>query len=332
MVHARAWLATAALIGVLAGCEQDPRIPYIPPTLANWPQPYRGVAGLKIHVFVTGFLRLPEAMLLRGGSLTRTRDLPVPAVLIEHPKQGLVLFNTGMAPLRPDETPAPSDWTQLVGVQRLRGTALTTQMQQAGMKPQAVRWVVMSTLDANHAGAAAQFPEARVVVAKREHEHARQAPSGYTPDDFAAVANWKFIDFEPPQPLGTFLAHVDLFGDASCLLIDASGPTPGTMALLVRLAQRPLLLADDLAAVEESLRYTAMPASVQDRTLWWNNIWRLKRFADLAPELLVMPGYDVTAVQAAGLKDVVVHPFSPPPASTTTSPTPALWRRLLPSS
>ena len=39
-----------------AGCEQDRRVPYVPPTLANWPQPYRGVAGLKIHIFVTGYL------------------------------------------------------------------------------------------------------------------------------------------------------------------------------------------------------------------------------------------------------------------------------------
>src|ERR1043166_2442216 len=88
------------LAASLSGCEEEQRVPYIPPALASWPQPYRGVAGLKIHVFVTGTLRVPEALILRSGNLTKTRDLPIPVVLIEHPKQGLVLFNTGLDPKR----------------------------------------------------------------------------------------------------------------------------------------------------------------------------------------------------------------------------------------
>jgi hypothetical protein len=49
----------------------------------------------------------------------------------------------------------------------LPGEALKAQMQRAGLKPEAVRWIVLSNLRAAHTGAAEGFPNARVVVATR---------------------------------------------------------------------------------------------------------------------------------------------------------------------
>ena len=102
------------------------------------------------------------------------------------------------------------------------------------------------------------------MVAQAEREYARQATSGYAPGDMDDIANWKFVDFDGARPLGTFAAHIDLFGDGSCLLIDAAGTTPGTLAMLVRLPHQPLLLADDMAAVVENVRYATQPASAVD--------------------------------------------------------------------
>jgi N-acyl homoserine lactone hydrolase len=330
VVSLRAWVVTLALCGcALAACEEERRVPYIPPTLANWPQPYHGVAGLKLHVFVTGYLDIAEALVLRGGSLTRVRHLPVPALLIEHPKQGLVLFNTGIGAQPP--TPAASGgWLDVLSGVTEHGEGLKTQLQRAGFRPDAVHWVVLSTMRADHTGGVESFPSARVVVAKTEYDYARQAPTGYVAADFDDVASWKFIDFDAAKPLGTFLAHVDLFGDGSCVLLDASGATPGTLALLLRLPHQPVLLADDLAGVEESLRYAAQPAAVFDMDQWWDHIWRLKRLKDLVPELIVLPGHDVEAARRAPNKDIVFHE---PPSRTPTgdaTPTPDLLHRLIP--
>ena len=317
-------------LGVLAGagCEQQERVPYISPTLANWPQPYRGVAGLKVHVFTTGVLRVPDALVLRGGSLTTTRELPVYAVLIEHPKQGLVLFNTGLDPKSATTQTLPANWLGMISSAVSRGDGVQTQMEAAGFKRDAVRWIVLSSLHFDHTGEIKAFANARVVVAKAERDYAREGPSGYAPADFDEVANWKFVDFELTPPLATFRAHVDLFGDGSCLLLDASGTTPGTMALLVRLPHRPLLLAGDLAPVEETVHYAARLASVYDMERWWDHIWRLKRFKDLVPELIVFPGHDVGPVRAAGAKEIIIHPYKPPEAQITA--TPDRLQRLIP--
>jgi N-acyl homoserine lactone hydrolase len=328
VVSLRIWVVALALGGLgLAGCEQERRVPYIPPTLANWPQPYHGVAGLKVHVFVTGYLDIPEALVLRGGSLTRTRRLPIPAVLIEHPKQGLVLFNTGTG-AQPGT--ASGGWLDLLESATARGEGVKAQLQRAGFRPDAVHWVVLSTMRADHTGEVESFPNARVVVAKAEYEYARQAPAGYAARDFDDVASWKFLDFEAAKPLGTFLAHVDLFGDGSCLALDASGTTPGTLALLLRLPRQPVLLADDLAAVEENLRYAAQPAAVADMDEWWDHIWRLKRLKDRVPELIVLLGHDVEAARRATTKEIIFHEPPPSRIAGQPTPTPDLLHRLIP--
>jgi N-acyl homoserine lactone hydrolase len=337
LARSHAAILLAVCLFTLSGCEQDLRVPYIPPRLANWPQPYHGVSGLKLHVFNTGYLRVDEAAVLRGGGLTRTRDLPVPAFLIEHPKRGLVLFNTGLSPAANGDSasaasPIWPSWLNLVRVDAVPGDDLQSQLQKAGFKPAAVRWIVQSNLRFDHTGELERFPNARVVVAKAEREYAQQSPNGYRPDQFDDVANWKFIDFQSAEPVATFTAHVDLFGDASCLLIDASGSTPGTMALLVRLPQQPVLLADDMAAVQENVRYAAQPAAVFDRREWWDHIWRLKKFKDLVSDLVVVPGHDLAPLQSAHAKGVIVHEFRPPEAEAHPTATPNAWQQIFPLS
>lgn len=321
-----ALLCAAICTAVAGGCEDDLRVPYIPPTLANWPQPYHGVAGVKVHIFNTGYLRVPEALVLRGGSVTRKRDLAVPAVLIEHPQQGVVLFNTGLNP-KPDEA---SSWWDLLGMEVLPGKDLKSQMQDAGFKPEAVRWIVMSSLRFDRTGEMKAFPNARVVVTKAEQEYARHGGRGYQLSAFDDIANWKFIDFASATGLATFPVHVDLFGDGSCLLLDASGSTPGALALLIRVRQQPLLLADGFAAVEEQVRYAAKPAAAADLRQWWDHIWRVKRFKDLVPELVVVPGHDLAQISVQHAENIIVHPFAQASTDTSPPPTAGVLERIMP--
>jgi N-acyl homoserine lactone hydrolase len=313
----------------LTGCEPDLRVPYIPPTLANWPQPYAGIDGLTVDVFIVGTIRAPEAAVLRGGSVLRTREMPVIAAVIRHPRHGLIVCNTGIK--EPVESDRGGGWLPSALVpEATPAEPLSVQMRAAGFDPAAVRWVILTDLRMGHTGDVESFPHARVVVTKAEQEYALERPAGYRRADVDHVANWKFVDFEPPTPLATFRASVDLLGDGSVELIDAAGTTPGSMAVLVRLRERPLLLAGSLAAVQETVRYAARPAAAYAIESWWDTIWRLKRFRDLVPALLVVPDRDVTGVATAGLRSLTVHA----PAVSTPAPTAGTLadrlRRLLP--
>ena len=69
-------LVLALLATIATACEQERRVPYIPPTLHNWERPYRGNAGLKLHVFRTGTLRMMEGLALGSGGKPRRREMP----------------------------------------------------------------------------------------------------------------------------------------------------------------------------------------------------------------------------------------------------------------
>jgi hypothetical protein len=202
-------------------------------------------------------------------------------------------------------------------------------MKAAKLSPEKVRWVILSDLRLTHAGEVEAFPEARVVVSRAEHQSAYQGRGEYVPSDFDDVESWKLLDFDDAKPLGTLQAAIDLFGDGSCLIVDTRGRTEGGIGVLLRLRTHGVFLADGLAPVPETLRYAAAPASLSDADAWWDRIWRLKRFKDLEPALLVIPDHsDQELRSAAPLNEIVVHDFET--LSPTARPTPTTVTRRLP--
>jgi glyoxylase-like metal-dependent hydrolase (beta-lactamase superfamily II) len=177
-----------------------------------------------------------------------------------------------------------------------------------------------------HTGELEAFPKARVVVSRIEHQNANVGGKEYARADFDDIESWKFVDFDDAKPVGTMQAAIDLFADESCLIVDAAGRTKGGLAVLLRLPTRAVFLADSLAPVSETTRYAASPAALSDPDAWWDGIWRLKRFKDLEPALLVVPGHSDEELRDAGLKEIVLHDFETTSPSEDFTPTPGTFR------
>lgn len=328
--RARMFVVMSAVFAVQ--CAPEPRrIPYIPPKLENWPQPYRGVAGLTAHVIVTGFVELPQAWMYRGGSWLRTTQLPVPVLVLQHPSKGIVLVDTGV----PKETRSDRLWPNLFlipneGFVTLRASeSLPERLQQAGIRREAVRWVVQTNLRAIRAGSLVDFPNATVVTARAERDHAVRASDGYDPELWSNVGRWQTIDFAESRPVGTFRRAVDFLGDGSIYLIDGGGPTPGTMLVLARLPGRALLWTSDVVLTREGLRTAAEPNGLWDAQEWWVKFWQVKRMRDLVPEIEVLPAFD-TAGYADKQFPAKFHPLRAPTPVQHERPTPNRWERILP--
>lgn len=315
----------------LEGCPQESRrLPYIPPQLANWPQPYRGVAGLQMHVFVTGYIEVPQALLARGASLTRRHQLPVPVLLVQHPRQGLVLIDAGLSPERSAAAGWPAGLLDLgTDISVTRVAPLRDRLAEAGFKAKDVRWLVLTNLRFTHTGAVEQFPQARVVVARTERDYAEEKPRAHNPTEVDDVGNWKFVDLSDGQPLATFQSSIDLFDDGSILLIEASGVTPGQVLVLIRSVERAVLWAGDAVPRVATLRTTAEPAGLSDADQWWDRLWRIKRFADLEPKLIVVPGFEPQVLPDA-IAAVRIHGPATPTPDSSRAPTASGLERLLP--
>ena len=307
-------LPLVVVVLALAGCERARRVPRIEPVLQEWPRPYSGVPGLEIHVFNTGSLSLPRGFLFQGGSWFERMDLPVPTFVIRHPDGRAVVFDTGFSEeINRDPNRYIGFFASIVGrFAMAEGQGLAAQMRRAGIDPASVTHVVVSHLHFDHAGAIEGFPTAEVVLSYSEHSRARQASGAFSffnPDDFDSVTRWREIDFDGAPPYATFAAHVDLLGDDSIHLVPLPGHTLGSVGVIVRLPEAPVLLAGDAAPVEESWRYAALPFTAEDEDLWWETIWRIKKFLQLVPGALVLGGHDERAIALEGRKALVSHPY-----------------------
>ena len=73
-----------------------------------------------------------------------------------------------------------------------------------------------------------------------------------------------------------------------------------------------------LAWTESQYRYAWTPGFAFKREAWWDAVWRLKKFKDLFPALVVLPDHDWAAVEKAkttDMTDMIVHIFSAPESS-----------------
>lgn len=300
---------------LFTACEKPLRPPYIPPALQNWPNPYKGVNGVKLHVFKTGEVTVPKKVVYRGGSLLDTLELDVLTFAIEHPSKGVILVGAGLSRGVIDNADGYLGIfrTAIGSPTMAEGQDVLSQLESAGLSEEQVRDIILPDLRFSHTGELENFPNARVIVSSMEYitttEEGESALS--LSDEYDGVKQWQFIDFSGAEPLGTFRAHRDLFGDGSVLLIDIAGATPGGLAVLVRLPRAPVLLCGNLAWTAEQARYVREPGFVFNRQSWWENAWRLKKFAELAPELVILPDHDWEAVEAAKTKDMIVHIFPP---------------------
>jgi len=310
------WRAATIAVGVVlvvaVGCSRRPRrVPYIPPDLANWSETYRGPKGLRLHVFATtGSLSPPRGVL--GGSWLEHVTLEVPAFLIEHPRAGLTVVGTGLAPELSGSPEKHLGWflAAITSVTVKEEQDLVSQLKAAGFAPEEVHRMILQDCRFPETGQIARFPGAEVVASEAEREWAlhRGGPSSAVRRaDILDVRRWTTIDFKDAKALGTFSRAHDLLGDGSVLLLDAPGYTPGTMAVLVRLASGPVVLAGGVAPLKETLRMPVVPPLATDPERWWDSAWRLKRFRELAADLVVVPGFETSDLASKGHRGVQVH-------------------------
>ena len=314
-------LRVLSLLGLLtllaAACHEPLRPPYIVPELHNWPEPYRGTSGLRLHVFQTGRLTLPSRLVYEGGSVFGRTRLDVLVFAVQHPDQGLILVGTGLnRALADSSADGPQTYLEIplsvIGRARLSsGQDIVAQLEAARLAADGPTHVILPDLRPDHAGELEHFSEAVAVVSRAEHAAAlgQTGLGAYLPKEYDQVTRWRFIDFGQAEPLGLLAAAQDVFGDGSVVVLDASGMTAGGLAVLVRLPSGPVLLCGNLAWTRQQQVYTRLPGLAFDRNAWWDKIWRVKKWSQLAPELTVLPDHDWRTVEERATADMQLHVF-----------------------
>lgn len=326
MTSRAACLAAAAL---LLGCSSIPssiieeRLVKPPPRPEDIPKPSkifalelinrRSVSGVTMQAFDTG------TMLVRGEVISSMKSwhaklkLDVPAFLIRHPKQGLILFDTGLS------RQAVHGWSFLRGIvdpavpqfRARKGQDLVSQLSQNGVPAADVRWIILSSLDPEHAGMAAFFDNATILVSRAEWESRRARAAE---DQRASLAltvlapRVKPVEIDQRPAYGPFIHCQDMFEDGTIYLVDLAGRSAGSLGALVILDRGPVMLAGDAAIVVDNYLDLALPlkSQTEDLTLYWRSLHVLRALREAVPQAVILPGHDLRPLKLAGRDDVPV--------------------------
>lgn len=206
--------------------------------------------GCKVTVVDCGPLTLDKGILMTGASGQVT--IPSSVWVIEHPKHGVILFDTGVNYLVADPETAETHWgpgmREAFGCTLTREMAVDQQLIRLGYKLEDVKYVILSQMHLDHAGGMCHFPHATFVVQKDELRFA------WWPDHFPGLV-YCYNDYKDTRGFKylQLTSDVDLFQDGTIQLIRTPGHTPGHQAMILRLEHRGLIcLAADTSHLYEA--------------------------------------------------------------------------------
>jgi len=191
------------------------------------------------------------------------REITDSCYLIQHGGQQMV-WDTGFSA---DLKGKKNDMGPLVATM---DTTLVEQLARVGLKPADIDIVAISHMHADHTGQAAQFPNANLLIGKRDFEQTTGKDDPFGP--------WR----GDAKPTTLVSADHDVFGDGRVMALHLPGHTPDHLALLVKLPSGPVLLTGDLYHATEARQKRGVPPFNTDRK---QTLASMDRFEKLAREL-----------------------------------------------
>ena len=230
--------------------------------------------SVELEILEAGYCTHPKAIVLPGSSFAPMR-FPANVALIRHPREGVILFDTGYSTRFHALTQRLPEklYALVTPVSIETGQDAKDLLALRGIQTSDVRHVVLSHFHADHVGGAIDFPKAQIhadlEAFKRIHAmpKLRQVLSGYLAGLFPETIEPRIRTFtsnrKVPTGLIPFPEGYDLFGDESAIAVELPGHSLGHWGLLLRRSDgtRAFLLGD-AAWTHESYREKRYPSSI----------------------------------------------------------------------
>lgn len=215
----------------------------------------------QMTVFKVGEINMPDkTFMLPGTDEHEPITTPVYCYLIEH-EQGYVLVDTGIA-------------NEGLGAVA-QGQSIVEQLTIAGIKRDAIKFIVMTHMHLDHAAYMNAFDNCRFVIRQSEWEMAlspTENEGGYVPSQYDRVREsdvWPIPDNE----------DFDLFKDGSIVLVSTRGHSIGHQSVLVKLPQSGgHFIAGDAAYLRENLDRNILPGRCTDEVAAYISMSKLREY------------------------------------------------------
>ena len=236
------------------------------------------LSGLRVTILNAGYCTCPEHFAIRGGQW-RHIQFPAMFALLEHPRFGPMLFDTGYSFRFFEETRRfPNRLYRLITpVTLLEEQLAVNQLQARGIRPRDITRGFISHFHADHTAALGDFPRARFTYfpsayAAVAHTSGLKALSrafipALIPPDFLERAAPVLPAQQGPLPpeYAPFKHGFDLLGDGSLLGVELPGHAIGQMGLIARSASQDVyFFVADAAWLGRSIQLNQPPHLITD--------------------------------------------------------------------
>jgi len=225
----------------------------------------------RLKILSCGNCSHPEIMTRKDASF-KIADFPSYVGLIEHPDEGVILFDTGYDPAFLQATqPFPERlYRWMTPVHLNKGDSAVEQLEKLEYSEDDVRAVIISHFHGDHVAGLHHFKNAKLFCSKAGHGYINQLSrftkvrrgilSSLLPNDLEYRAQYfeHSASLSLPKEFHPFTDAVDLFGDGSLLAVELPGHCPGHWGLALRTEQDRFvfLIADaawSIKAVENNV-------------------------------------------------------------------------------
>ena len=256
---------------------------------------------------MAGYCTCPEH-LARGRGPWRSIRFPALFALIEHPRLGRLLYDTGYSTLffRATQRWPYRLYRHLTPVTLREEEAAVSQLAARGLRPADIDHVLISHFHADHVSALGDFPKARYHFFPEAYAHVRgrrglrALAAAHLPDLMPHDFDGRAAPLGQPRPLppeyAPFTEGVDLAGDERLWAVRLPGHAVGQMGLLARTGAGVYVLVADACWHSGAFRDNHPPHPLAnlifaDPAAYRHTLGRLHLFHQRAPGVVVIPSH-----------------------------------------
>jgi nucleoside-diphosphate-sugar epimerase/glyoxylase-like metal-dependent hydrolase (beta-lactamase superfamily II) len=280
-------------------------------------------ASVRLRMFSTGYTAHPAHLAESGAPRNQTIRFHAMFALIEHPTQGITLFDTGYSPLFDSAT---RRWPYklyrwMTPVKTCEELSAISILRRNGIDPGSIRRIILSHFHADHVCGLFDFPDAEILTSARAwlaikgRRGFRAVSRAILPELLPAdlEQRLRLIEHFQSPGFGPFESTHDVFGDGSVRMVDLSGHALGQIGLLIQRDPmedgRCLLAADAVwtsRTIQENLKFTPgfrlLAASAREARQSQQKLWQ---FYQQFPNIELIPTHCPDVAARYGFNDEV---------------------------
>lgn len=265
---------------------------------------------VNVNFFQAGYCTHPEAIVIRDGKWKVTK-FPAVFALISHPIYGAILYDTGYSERFYEETRYLPyriyALTTPVYFQPNQSAAI--QLQNFGIAPEEVNYIIISHFHADHVGGLQDFPNAQYICFKSAYEAVKNLRNiaatkagflpGLLPTDFdkRAIFTEEKTTVTLSPEYDTFDTGFDLFGDGSLVAVELPGHVTGQLGLFFSdINEQCYFLIADACWLSRAYQQFVQPHPIaslifSSKSDYLDTLQRIHQLHKFNPHLKIIPAH-----------------------------------------